>query len=547
MKSMLAALLLALAFAAAAPAQPTAAADPASAFLGQWEGEAERKDEWPLFLLLQIEQRPDGLGGTLLVLGQRIPLARVEAGGGALTVTTPGTNPIVISGRIEAGYFVGRLRQPPGDFPIRLRAVPPLPRPANRIEAWDQDLETLATRFVAADRSFSPGERALFLERIAEIRRDLPRLDDAEISSRMAAAVALADNGHTRLYLLRNRQELRRLPIRLWWFSDGLYVIRAAAAHKALLGCRVDAIGGRPAREARDLAAPLFAGTSGWKDYKTVYSLTSPETLHGIGIAPDMERIDFRLAGCAAAGSHALTPLPLVRSRAPVEAWWDLSPRYRAPGLDWRHILDGKSLPLYLRSEANYWFEHQAGSGILYFQYNRSEQAAEETTEAFGKRLLAEIERVKPRAFVLDLRFNTGGNLRYAEALMTELVARTEGLRRFVITGRATFSAGMSAAVPWRRPGVVFVGETIGERLDYWSEGGNIPLPNSGYDAHFANGFHSYSPGACPAGVWCMDRNIDSLDPHLPATPSFADYRAGRDPAMAAVISALAGTERPAR
>ena len=515
--------------------------------IGEWEGEVPRADAWPLFLQIRLEEGATGTGGHLRMLGSRIEFVRAEKTGAVFRLETAGAKPILITGRIEGAAFVGRLRQGALDLPLRLAPVPQLAKPTSRVEGWTQDLDTLATRFLRADRSFSPAEGLLFQEAMATIRSDLPRLNDAQIVSRIAAAVALAGNGHTRLYLLRNRQELRRLPIRLWWFSDGLYVVRAAAAQRGLLGCRVDAIEGVPARIARDRAAPLFAGTPGWRDYKTTYSLTSPETLHGLGIAADMERIRLDLSACKAAGQHILAPLPLLRSRAAVEAWWDLSPRFQAPAEGWAHLLDGTALPLYLRSQANYWFEHQPGTGLLYVQYNRSEQTKDESTEAFGTRLLAEIGRRRPTAFVLDLRFNTGGNLHYAEKLMETLVARTEGMKRFVITGRATFSAGMSAAVPWRRPGVTFVGEAIGEELDYWAEGGNIPLPYSGLDAHFANGFHSYSPAPCPTGIWCLDRSIDSLDPHLPATASFADYKAGRDPAVEAIRAALSQGDRAAR
>lgn len=533
----------ALATAALAPAASaqSVAINTAPTFAGQWEGEAER-EPWPLFMLLQIEQGSSGAGGKALILGQTMPIERVEQSGEAVTITLgAGREPIVLTGRIQDGGFTGRLRQGTADFPLKLRPVPVYPKPADRLQAWGQDLDTLATRFIRADRSFSPGERAMFLEAIEAIRSDLPRLNDAQITARMAAAIALADNGHTRLYLLRNRQELRRLPVRLWWFSDGLYVVRATTEHQRLLGCKVDDIGGWTARIARDMAAPLFAGTPYWKDYKTVYSLTSPETLHGVGITPDVESAEFGLSGCAAAGRHRLLPLPLNKSREPVEAWWDLSPRFQSPGPGWTQVLQANSrpLPLYLRNGANYWFDYLPESGILYFQYNRSEQAKGESTSAFGERLLAELEQRKPRAFVLDLRFNTGGNLTLAEKLMDELVRRTQGMKRFVITGRATFSAGMSAAVPWRRPDVTFVGEPIGEVLDYWSEGGNIPLPNSGFDAHFANGLHSYSPARCPAGVPCRDLSVESLDPHVPVTASFADYRAGRDPAMEAILARI--------
>lgn len=94
---------------------------------------------------------------------------------------------------------------------------------------------------------------------------------------------------------------------------------------------------------------------------------------------------------------------------------------------------------------------------------------------------------------------------------MKQLVAETQGMKRFVITGRATFSAGITPALPWREAGdVIFVGEPVGDDLDFWAEGGNIRLPNSGYDAHFANSLHSYSPTPCPAEVPCLDSSVQT-------------------------------------
>jgi hypothetical protein len=49
----------------------------------------------------------------------------------------------------------------------------------------------------------------------------------------------------------------------------------------------------------------------------------------------------------------------------------------------------------------------------------------------------------------MDVRFNTGGNLLLASDLMRTLQERTRGIERFVITGRAAFSAGITAAAAW--------------------------------------------------------------------------------------------------
>lgn len=262
----------------------------------------------------------------------------------------PGPAGIRLDADLSEGRLVGRLSEGEKRYPLELNRVPEYPEPADRADAWLQDLEALAERFLKADRSFTGPERARFLERVDHLRGRVRELHDDELVMGMAAAVALSGNAHTRLYLLRNRTELRRLPIRLWWFGDELRVVRATVRHADLLGCRVDEVAGVPVRVAGDRVAAAFAGNASWTDYKSVYYLTSPEALNGVGIAPDPERVELGLTGCRETGFVArVEPLPLVKGDDPVEAWWDLSPRHRDPG--WVHALEGsdEEPPLYLR------------------------------------------------------------------------------------------------------------------------------------------------------------------------------------------------------
>ena len=92
---------------------------------------------------------------------------------------------------------------------------------------WREDLQFAVDTFLARDRSFSPEARQQFRTASAELQRTVEGKTDNQIIVELAKAVALARNAHTRLYLLRNRSELRRYPIRVWWFADGLYVVRA--------------------------------------------------------------------------------------------------------------------------------------------------------------------------------------------------------------------------------------------------------------------------------------------------------------------------------
>jgi hypothetical protein len=109
----------------------------------------------------------------------------------------------------------------------------------------------------------------------------------------------------------------------------------------------------------------------------------------------------------------------------------------------------------------------------------------------------------------------------------------------YVITGRSTFSAGISHAAHLKQSSnATFVGEPIGDELDTWSEGGNIVLPNSGLTVHFTNGFHSLSTVERPEFEqyeW-TDLDLDDLAPDILVRFSSDDYLSGRDPALAAIL-----------
>lgn len=510
---------------------------------GSWEGEFETPRR-PIFITLHLDRGEEGWRGSLVALGRTHILRDVTpTAGGVQAVLVPGSEGFALEAALVDGRLVGAITEAGQAFPLELSRIPRLRPPRSREASWAQDLDALSQRFLRLDRSFGPEERSLFLEQIRDVRERVAELGDSEIIMRMAAAVALSGNAHTRLYLLRNRTELRRLPVRVWWFSDGLYVVRAMSQHRDLLGCRVDRLEGMPSASVGDSVAAAFAGNLSWTRYKSVYYMTSPEVLDGFGITADPESVELTLSECRPEPfRRTLTPLPLVRSEDPVEAWWDLSPRHREPG--WVHVLDDSATPapLYLlHPDRHYWFRYLDDRRLLYFQYSRASEMNDESIGDFGERLLAELERPDIRAFVVDLRFNTGGSLGLAQDLMDELEVRTRGIPRFVITGRATFSAGIAHVARWKEASrVTLVGEQVGDKRDFWSEGGNVILPNSGLAAHFANAFHSYSETPCPPEVPCfLDLSAPDLAPDIPVDASWSAYLAGIDDTLDAIRAAL--------
>jgi hypothetical protein len=412
-------------------------------------------------------------------------------------------------------------------------------------DAWRGDLRFAVDSFLARDRSFSDAARARFRSAVAALADSANEKTDAEMIVGLARAVALAENAHTRLYLVRNRSEVRRLPVRAWWFADGLYVVRTQPGYEALLGARLLRICGRPVEEVRRLVRPLYAGNDAWAGYIAGYTMTSPEILAGIHVcpadaAPDVAYLDRN----GRPGERALEPLPLRLANDPTEAWWDLTPTHPGVQGPWLSALpaDSARLPLYLRDPARpYWTTYLADARLLYIQHNRAVEMRGEPMAAFTDRVMAELASRPVAKVVVDERFNTGGNLQVAQPFMRRLAqeARSRGARLYVITGPATFSAGLTHVAQLRQlGGATIVGEGPGEGMEFWSEGGNMVMPSSRLTLHFADQVHSYGlQKRHPRSPYtALELSADRVTPQIRVRMTSRDYFAGRDAALDAIL-----------
>lgn len=412
----------------------------------------------------------------------------------------------------------------------------------DRTSAWDEDLTVARDVFLQKDRSYSTEARQAARDEIERTRQRIDHLTDQQIVASLARAAALSDNAHTRAYLLRNRSYWRRYPIRIWKFPDGWYVVAARGQGTPLVGGRITHIQRVPIEQVFEKVRTLYAGNDGWANYMSTYTLTSPDALLGVGLLDD-DVAEFAVHGKATSSSVLLKAEPLDPRTGPEESWWFLSPQHPAAS-GWTHVLKTRSLPRALASpEINYSYA-RCDRDLLYVRYSRSADApGHETVRAFGERLLTAIASRSPRKLVLDLRFNTGGDLQKARPLMDALAQSRLGSEPgaiAVLVGPVTFSAGITAAASLRsKSKAIFVGEHPGDRPDYWSEGGNVTLPNSRIDMHYADARHQYSDAPLPAGVEeYLHLNIDvrDLEPDIAVDWTWRDYMSGADPVLAAAV-----------
>jgi hypothetical protein len=514
--------------------QETRATPPADA----WEGVIENAIR-PIVVAVDFGSRT----AKLDVAGSAsLPIDNLsKKAGHILFQVTVGARALHFDGERRDTEIRGVVRIGERSFSFWLERLPDLPAPRNRVEAWRQDIDAVLTRFLRYDRSFGEAQREAARARLQKLRTAVDRLSDAAITVELARAVALSGNAHTRLYLMRNRTEVRRVPLRVWWFRDELRIVRAAAEHAALLGCRVTAIGQHDAANVFHRAQDIKPGNASWQRYMSAYFLTSPDILFGAGVIPSPELLPLTVRCGDEFRRVEVSPLPLRRSATPVEAWRDLAPGYPHSEAGFRSALPAEKAPLYLRHpERNYWVEYLPESAIIYAQYNRAQAMTAEPMADFIRRVARLLDQHPVQGLIVDVRFNTGGDAGVGTPLVETLAARLKGvLPVVVLTGRATFSAGITHASQWKQLAQAKIfGEPIGDHLDFWAEGGNLVLPNSGLTVHYANAFHGYSQRNYPQfQPYFADLNIDTLATDVNVEETWADYAVGRDPVFDAAVA----------
>lgn len=415
----------------------------------------------------------------------------------------------------------------------------------DRTSAWREDLTVARDDFLQKDRSYSAETRRAATDEIERTLMRIDRLTDQQIVASLARAAALSDNAHTRAYLLRNRSYWRRYPIRIWRFSDGWHVVAAREEGTPLVGGRITHIQHVPVEQVFEKVRPLYAGNAGWSNYMSTYTLTSPDALLGVGLLDD-EGAEFTVESDGASRSVRLRAEPLDPRTGPEESWWFLSPQHPAAS-GWAHVLTSRNLPHALVSPELFYNYARCDRDVLYVRYSRSSDApGQETVRAFGERLLATIASQPPRKLVLDLRFNTGGDLQKAKPLMDALAQSRLGSEPgaiAVLIGPTTFSAGITAAASLRSGSkAIFVGAHPGDRPDFWAEGGNVTLPNSGIAMHYADGRHQYSDAPLPTGVpeyLALNIDVRNLEPDVAVDWTWRDYLSGADPVAAAAAGGV--------
>lgn len=421
------------------------------------------------------------------------------------------------------------------------------PAAAGALDAQRQDIGYFR-QLIALDRSFAPGERVEANRRLDALEALGTVLDRPHFRVALMQIDALADNGHSRVEDERNAAALA-LPLRVADFSDGLHVMRATEPNTDLLGGRVMAVDGQAIDAVMAKLEQLRGGALQWRRLHAAQYLVLQDILYGIGVASDMQHSNWTVEtpeGAMITRTLAAYAPPAREPEVSVKRWLSSEPLSGMAG-QWRAVEPDHPPPISLTGfDTAFRSLTLPGTCTEFVQLKSNADQGGEKIGDFLSSTARRLRQVPPCNVILDLRYDGGGDYMNTYGFARDLPKLVSPAGRIIVlTGPATFSAGISTAAFVKHAGqgrVVIVGEAVGDRLQFFSEGGRACLPNHPLCVAYETGKHDYQH-ACTDWDVCFWLNyffqfrVKSLDPDEVIPLSFKDWRAGVDPVLDRAIA----------
>jgi hypothetical protein len=367
--------------------------------------------------------------------------------------------------------------------------------PLSAATDWPADLASLVSQVEKTHPRFRDCKAAAEFEtRANELASRAPGLSDAQMIVETQRLLASIGDGHTLAFPFA----LKKIPVMLWWFDDGVYVVDAK--EKSLIGRRVKTIGGLPVDDVFARLEPYISHDNAMQlRWATPFYATLPDFLAAIGATT---ALTFDTGETATLPAEAIDP----------------------------DALELKLLPRSSTRTDEPFRTEEVNGRILLITVNGMRDGSKTTLAQFGidlRKKIAHYDRA-----IVDLRLNNGGEASKADELLRTLIAfDARGGKLVTLISRMTFSAAQTFATrldQWTN--TRFAGEPTGSRPNHYGNERPFKLPESKLRGTISSGFNQ------PVTI---NDDRDAIRPDIAIPALASDYFAGRDPVLDAAKKSL--------
>lgn len=405
-----------------------------------------------------------------------------------------------------------------------------------RNEKWIEDISYFENKYLTESKTFTKDSISSSKLLLTGLKSQVDSLTDNQIILRLSKCVAKANNGHTTIHL----SNMDKIPLRYYWFTDGLYIIKTDEPSEEYLGAKVLKINSTEIDTVLKRLKPYLSGIDSFKKFIATNYLASPKILNGIGLTlKDSMELTLLKGKDTLEVSFKIKEMP--NNKYEYETWADLYPEYTKND-SWEYVLTkNDTLPLYLKHmNEGVFYTFLYENKIAYFSINALWYKSQDF-EGRIKEFLKELKIKTDYDVVIDLRYYTGGNYLKPIKLANKppkIIDKDKKI--YLITSPMTFSAGLVTAARIKylaKDKIVIVGEEVGDNLKFWAEGIRYKLPNSGIEIQDSKNEHDWKdnnfiPGRtfwvnAFYGVPAKDLKVDKK-----IQLSFENYQNGTDPIL---------------
>ena len=180
--------------------------------------------------------------------------------------------------------------------------------------AWQRDLDYM----VKCIEKYHPDafhsiSRAAFEQRVSLLRARIPNFDRAQAVLGLASIIALVHDAHTGFGLGTSPPvSFHALPIKVYQYSDGVFIQSAAPEYRSLVGAEILSVGGVPIATVLQRLLTVVMVTNDWTFRSQLAFQFKGEILHALGLSERDDAATLRVRG-----RPASAPSRLRRSRIP--------------------------------------------------------------------------------------------------------------------------------------------------------------------------------------------------------------------------------------